>query len=47
MGEKLREFPNDPKEIRRNTLRSFMMSYNVMINVLRDELKNNKNIGNT
>lgn len=47
MGEKLREFPKEPKEIRRNILRSFMMSYNVMINVLREEIKNNKFIANT
>ena len=47
MGEKLRDFPKEPKEIRRNILRSFMMSYNVMINVLREEIKNNKFIANT
>ena len=47
MGEKLRDFPKEPKEIRRNILRSFMMSYNVMINVFREEIKNNKFIANT
>ena len=47
MGEKLRKFPKEPKEIRRNILRSFMMSYDVMINVLREEIKNNKFIANT
>ena len=46
MCDKLIEFPKEPKEIRRNTLRSYMMSYNVRIQVMRDEIKNNKNVGN-
>lgn len=40
MCEKLHTFPREPKEIRNNLLRNYMMSFNMQIKVLREEIKN-------
>jgi archaellum biogenesis ATPase FlaH len=40
MCEKLHTFPREPKEIRNNLLRNYMMSFNMQIKVQREEMRN-------
>jgi hypothetical protein len=43
MCEKLHTFPREPKEIRNNLLRNYMMSFNMQIKVQREEIKVDNN----
>ena len=43
MCEKLHTFPREPKDIRNNLLKNYMMSFNMQIKCLRDENKNENN----
>lgn len=44
MCGKLHTFPREPKEIRNNLLRNYMISFNMQIKVQREEMRNDNSI---